>query len=82
MAVSSASHAQLIQASWARCRNYGLEHQSVPDYGECCAASLSLPRCVLRCSLNLLKNIPRAIVTDSGTINFHKVIPSPIASDR
>jgi transcriptional regulator of acetoin/glycerol metabolism len=41
MAVSSASHAQLIQASWARCRNYGLEHQSVPDYGECCAASLT-----------------------------------------
>ncbi|MBH3428691.1 sigma-54-dependent Fis family transcriptional regulator [Pseudomonas alkylphenolica] len=39
MAVSIASHAQLIQASWARCRDYGLEPQSAPDFGE-----LSAPR--------------------------------------
>ncbi|MEG0858914.1 MAG: sigma-54-dependent Fis family transcriptional regulator [Pseudomonas sp.] len=41
MAASSMSHAQLIQASWARCRDYGLEPQSAPDFGDLCAASLS-----------------------------------------
>ncbi|WP_342622779.1 sigma-54-dependent Fis family transcriptional regulator [Pseudomonas alkylphenolica] len=41
MAVSIASHDQLIQASWARCRDYGLDHQSAPDFGELSAACLS-----------------------------------------
>ncbi|MHC2144830.1 sigma-54-dependent Fis family transcriptional regulator [Pseudomonas sp. 210_17 TE3656] len=40
MAVSIASHEQLIQASWARCRDYGLDHQSAPDFGELSAACL------------------------------------------
>ncbi|MDD2048231.1 sigma-54-dependent Fis family transcriptional regulator [Pseudomonas putida] len=40
MAVSIASHDQLIQASWARCRDYGLDHQSAPDFGELSAAGL------------------------------------------
>ncbi len=40
MAVSIASHDQLIQASWARCRDYGLDHQSAPDFGELSAACL------------------------------------------
>ncbi|AIL62730.1 sigma-54-dependent Fis family transcriptional regulator [Pseudomonas alkylphenolica] len=41
MAVSIASHDQLIQASWARCRDYGLDHQSAPNFGELSAACLS-----------------------------------------
>ncbi|MDD1974809.1 MULTISPECIES: sigma-54-dependent Fis family transcriptional regulator [Pseudomonas] len=41
MAASSASHAQLIQASWARCRDFGLEHQSAPDFGELSGVRLS-----------------------------------------
>ena len=41
MAVSSASHAQLIQASWARCRDYGLEPQTAPDFGALSGAHLS-----------------------------------------
>lgn len=41
MAVSIASHDQLIQASWARCRDYGLDHQSAPDFGDLSAACLS-----------------------------------------
>ncbi|PWB35684.1 sigma-54-dependent Fis family transcriptional regulator [Pseudomonas sp. SDI] len=35
MATAVTPHAQLIQASWARCRSYGLGHQSTPDFGEC-----------------------------------------------
>ncbi|MEG1040277.1 MAG: sigma-54-dependent Fis family transcriptional regulator [Pseudomonas sp.] len=40
MAVSSTSHAQLIQASWTRCRDYGLEPLSVPDFAGLSGASL------------------------------------------
>ncbi|MFQ6572971.1 sigma-54-dependent Fis family transcriptional regulator [Pseudomonas sp. UM16] len=40
MAASSATHAHLIQASWARCRDYGLEHQSAPDFGDLAGAQL------------------------------------------
>ncbi|MDD1013414.1 sigma-54-dependent Fis family transcriptional regulator [Pseudomonas rubra] len=40
MAASSTSHAQLIQASWARCRDYGLEHQSLPQFGEASCADI------------------------------------------
>ncbi|MCO7596288.1 MULTISPECIES: sigma-54-dependent Fis family transcriptional regulator [Pseudomonas] len=32
MAASASTHAQLIQASWARCRDHGLEPQSAPDF--------------------------------------------------
>ncbi len=32
MAASASTHAQLIQASWARCRAHGLEHHSAPDF--------------------------------------------------
>ncbi|MNF53174.1 Acetoin catabolism regulatory protein [compost metagenome] len=28
------AHAALVQASWARCRAYGLNHQTLPDFGE------------------------------------------------
>jgi transcriptional regulator of acetoin/glycerol metabolism len=41
MAASIPTHAQLIQASWARCRDYGLEHQSAPDFGNLDGARLS-----------------------------------------
>ncbi|TDF77922.1 sigma-54-dependent Fis family transcriptional regulator [Pseudomonas sp. H9] len=41
MAVSSASHAQLIQASWTRCRDYGLEHLSLPDFAGLSGANLA-----------------------------------------
>ncbi len=34
MAVSAPTHAQLIQASWARCREYGLAPQSTPDFDQ------------------------------------------------
>jgi len=32
MATSASPHAQLIQASWARCREHGLQPQSPPDF--------------------------------------------------
>ncbi|MFF5867284.1 sigma-54-dependent Fis family transcriptional regulator [Pseudomonas sp. NPDC012596] len=32
MATSASTHAQLIQASWARCREFGLQPQSAPDF--------------------------------------------------
>jgi len=32
MAASASPHAQLIQASWARCRDHGLQPQSPPDF--------------------------------------------------
>ncbi|MEG0245284.1 MAG: sigma-54-dependent Fis family transcriptional regulator [Pseudomonas sp.] len=32
MAASTSPHAQLIQASWARCRDHGLQPQSAPDF--------------------------------------------------
>jgi len=32
MATSASTHAQLIQASWARCRELGLQPQSAPDF--------------------------------------------------
>ncbi|BBH47162.1 sigma-54-dependent Fis family transcriptional regulator [Pseudomonas sp. KU43P] len=32
MATSASTHAHLIQASWARCREHGLQPQSVPDF--------------------------------------------------
>lgn len=32
MATSASTHAQLIQASWARCREHGLQPQSPPDF--------------------------------------------------
>ena len=32
MAASSSTHAQLIQASWARCRDYGLDPHGAPDF--------------------------------------------------
>ncbi|QHG64154.1 sigma-54-dependent Fis family transcriptional regulator [Pseudomonas putida] len=32
MAASASPHAQLIQASWARCRDHGLQPQSEPDF--------------------------------------------------
>ncbi|WDY59655.1 sigma-54-dependent Fis family transcriptional regulator [Pseudomonas sp. PSKL.D1] len=32
MATSTTPHAQLIQASWARCRQHGLQPQSAPDF--------------------------------------------------
>ncbi|MCW2267281.1 sigma-54-dependent Fis family transcriptional regulator [Pseudomonas sp. JUb96] len=34
MAVSAPTHAQLIQASWARCREYGLTPQNTPDFDQ------------------------------------------------
>lgn len=40
MAASASPHAQLIQASWARCRAFGLEHQSLPSFGEPDAAQV------------------------------------------
>ncbi len=44
----------------------------------CCAASLSLPRCVLRCSLNLLKNIQRATESPMGQSIFTGDQPVPL----
>lgn len=41
MAASATPHTQLIQASWARCRAYGLAHHSVPDFGTTSAHDLS-----------------------------------------
>ncbi|WP_460422398.1 sigma-54-dependent Fis family transcriptional regulator [Pseudomonas sp. ZL2] len=41
MAASTSAHAQLIQASWQRCRAYGLDHQSQPQFGEASAAQVS-----------------------------------------
>ena len=32
MAASAPTHAQLIQASWARCRDHGLQPQHAPDF--------------------------------------------------
>jgi len=32
MAASASTHAQLIQASWARCRDHGLQPQHAPDF--------------------------------------------------
>ncbi|MGF6593647.1 sigma-54-dependent Fis family transcriptional regulator [Pseudomonas sp. 2835] len=41
MAASTSAHAHLIQASWQRCRAYGLDHQSQPQFGEASAAQVS-----------------------------------------
>ncbi|MFK8331903.1 sigma-54-dependent Fis family transcriptional regulator [Pseudomonas sp. BJa5] len=41
MAAPIPTHAQLIQASWARCRDYGLEHQSAPDFGNLAGTRLN-----------------------------------------
>ncbi|UVM57676.1 sigma-54-dependent Fis family transcriptional regulator [Pseudomonas sp. B21-012] len=41
MAASSSAHAQLIQASWQRCRAYGLDHQSQPQFGDASAVQVS-----------------------------------------
>ena len=38
MAASPSTHAQLIQASWARCRDYGLDPHGAPDF-DCLHAS-------------------------------------------
>ena len=43
MAASASTHAQLIQASWARCREQGLQPQSAPDFD-----------CLTRTELNAL----------------------------
>ena len=43
MATSASTHAQLIQASWARCREHGLQPQSAPDFD-----------CLTRTELNAL----------------------------
>ncbi|WP_085624731.1 MULTISPECIES: sigma-54-dependent Fis family transcriptional regulator [unclassified Pseudomonas] len=41
MAASASPHAQLIQASWARCRDYGLQPQHAPDFDCLTHAELS-----------------------------------------
>jgi len=41
MATSASTHAQLIQASWARCRELGLQPQSAPDFDCLTRAELS-----------------------------------------
>ncbi|MGE8323668.1 MAG: sigma-54-dependent Fis family transcriptional regulator [Pseudomonas sp.] len=41
MAASASTHAQLIQASWARCREHGLQPQQVPDFDCLTRAELS-----------------------------------------
>ncbi|RCL25990.1 sigma-54-dependent Fis family transcriptional regulator [Pseudomonas sp. AFG_SD02_1510_Pfu_092] len=41
MAVSASTHAQLIQASWARCREHGLQPQQAPDFDCLTRAELS-----------------------------------------
>ncbi|WP_369990613.1 sigma-54-dependent Fis family transcriptional regulator [Pseudomonas xanthosomatis] len=41
MAPSTATHAQLIQASWARCRDHGLQPQHAPDFDCLTGAELS-----------------------------------------
>ncbi|MFJ2549394.1 sigma-54-dependent Fis family transcriptional regulator [Pseudomonas sp. NPDC087612] len=41
MAASTSAHAQLIQASWQRCRAYGLDHQSQPQFGDASAVQVS-----------------------------------------
>ncbi|KYC21897.1 sigma-54-dependent Fis family transcriptional regulator [Pseudomonas sp. ABFPK] len=41
MAASASPHAQLIQASWARCRDHGLQPQHAPDFDCLTRAELS-----------------------------------------
>ncbi|MNG77764.1 Acetoin catabolism regulatory protein [compost metagenome] len=41
MAACAPTHAQLIQASWARCRDHGLQPQSAPDFDCLDSAELS-----------------------------------------
>lgn len=41
MAASASAHAQLIQASWQRCRAYGLDHQSQPQFGDASTVQVS-----------------------------------------
>ncbi|MFF7064469.1 sigma 54-interacting transcriptional regulator [Pseudomonas sp. NPDC008258] len=41
MAASASPHAQLIQASWARCRDHGLQPQQAPDFDCLTRAELS-----------------------------------------
>jgi transcriptional regulator of acetoin/glycerol metabolism len=41
MATATSTHAQLIQASWARCRDHGLQPQSAPDFDCLTKAELS-----------------------------------------
>ena len=41
MAASTSTHAQLIQASWARCREHGLQPQHAPDFDCLTRAELS-----------------------------------------
>jgi sigma-54 dependent transcriptional regulator, acetoin dehydrogenase operon transcriptional activator AcoR len=51
MAVSASTHAQLIQASWARCRDHGLQPQSAPDFD-----------CLTRLELNALLERRQALL--------------------
>lgn len=41
MAASTSAHAQLIQTSWQRCRAYGLDHQSQPQFGDASTVQVS-----------------------------------------
>jgi transcriptional regulator of acetoin/glycerol metabolism len=49
MAASASTHAQLIQASWARCREHGLQPQHAPDFD-----------CLTRAELAPCSNAPGA----------------------
>ncbi len=51
MAVSASPHAQLIQASWARCRDHGLQPQHAPDFD-----------CLTRAELNALLEQRQALL--------------------
>ncbi|MFJ4385589.1 sigma-54-dependent Fis family transcriptional regulator [Pseudomonas sp. NPDC089408] len=51
MAASASTHAQLIQASWARCREHGLQPQHVPDFD-----------CLTRAELNALLERRQALL--------------------
>lgn len=51
MAASASPHAQLIQASWARCRDHGLQPQHAPDFD-----------CLTRTELNALLEQRQALL--------------------
>lgn len=51
MAASASPHAQLIQASWARCRDHGLQPQHAPDFD-----------CLTRAELNVLLEQRQALL--------------------
>ncbi|MFK0267850.1 sigma-54-dependent Fis family transcriptional regulator [Pseudomonas asiatica] len=51
MAASASPHAQLIQASWARCRDHGLQPQHAPDFD-----------CLTRAELNALLEQRQALL--------------------